>query len=124
MGQEDIIVFGTLMGIAGVILFKLYLDTSLVKAQTVVFTSLVLFEVLRLQTIRSEYKLGIFSNKPLFWAVILSLILHLMTIYTPATKWFKTTALSLVDWGVLLVACFFVYVAYWLIERYFLRKRT
>jgi len=113
----DIIVFGILMGVGGVILFWLYLGDGVAKAQTIVFTSLVLFELVRLQTIRSEYKLSMFSNKWLFGAVVLSIGLHLLTIYTPMSVWFKTAPLDLFDWGVLIIASIGVFVAYWIIKK-------
>ena len=122
----DIITFGVLMGVGGLILFWLYLGSGVAKAQTVVFTSLVLFEIVRLQTIRSEYKLSIFSNKPLFWAVVLSVGLHLLTIYTPMSVWFKTAPLELFDWGVLVVASVCVFVVYWVIKKIenFIKEKT
>jgi len=93
-------------------LFWLYQGSGLLKAQTIAFTSLVLFELVRLQSIRMDYKLSIFSNKWLIGAVILSLLLQLATIYTPASKWFKTVPLSLMDWGVMIAACLVLYVVY------------
>ena len=109
---KDIIIFGVLMGFAVLVLFWLYQDSSLMKAQTIAFTSLVLFELVRLQTIRMKYNVGMFSNKPLVWAVIGSIILHLGTIYTPAAAWFKTEPLALIDWGVMIVASVVLYVVY------------
>jgi P-type Ca2+ transporter type 2C len=108
----DIITFGVLMGLGVLVLFWLYQGSGLLKAQTIAFTSLVLFELVRLQSIRMDYKLSIFSNKWLIGAVILSLLLQLATIYTPASKWFKTVPLSLMDWGVMIAACLVLYVVY------------
>ncbi len=120
--RNDIISFGVLIGIGALILFWLYQSSGLAKAQTMVFTSLVLFEIVRLQTIRNEYHLGIFSNKWLFWAVILSVLLHLTTIYTPLSSYFKTQPLNLLDWGVLIVASGLLLVAYKLVEKFVLPR--
>ena len=119
----EIIVLGVLIGIISLILFWLYLDSGLLKAQTIVFTSLVVFELVRLQTIRSEYKLGIFSNKPLIWAVLISISLHLLTIYSPMSAWFKTTKLELIDWGVLIIASVVLLVTYKLIDKFIINKK-
>jgi Ca2+-transporting ATPase len=121
--QLDILVFGTLMGIFGVILFALYQGAGLMKAQTMVFTSLVLFEIVRLHTIRQDYKLTIYSNKPLFWAVIISVGLQLLTIYTPASAWFKTTHLGFADWGVLIIASGLLYATNVLIDKFIIKRK-
>jgi len=118
----DIIIFGVLIGLFTVGLFWLYRESSLEKARTMAFTSLVLFELVRLQTIRRDYNLGIMSNTYLIVAVIASIILHLATIYTPAAAWFKTAPLQLVDWGVLIVASLVLFVGYkiamWVYEKF------
>ena len=108
----DIIAFGTLMGLTVLALFWLYQASGLVKAQTIAFTSLVLFELVRLHIIRSESKIGIFSNKWLIAAVVGSVILHLGTVYSPASAWFKTQPLGLVDWGVMILASIVLYLVY------------
>ncbi len=120
--SADIIVLGSLIGLTTLGLFWLYLDSSLLKAQTIAFSALVLFEVVRLQTIRQSYKLGIFSNKPLVFAVIGSLALHLLVIYTPLRTFFGTVALDFMDWVVLIGAAAVLYLvneAY-----YFVKKRV
>jgi P-type Ca2+ transporter type 2C len=102
--RTDIIVFGVLIGIATLTLFWLYHGSGIAKAQTMAFTSLVIFEVARLHMIRSQYQLGIFSNKWLVGAVVLSILLQLSTIYTPLSSVFKTAPLALIDWGFILLA--------------------
>jgi P-type Ca2+ transporter type 2C len=108
----DIIVFGILIGVFCLILFWLYQDSGLVKAQTMVFTGIVVFELVRLQIIRGQYQLGFFSNKLLVGAVILSIILHLATIYSPANVWFKTAPLEVFDWAMIIAASAILYVVY------------
>ncbi|MBU1974402.1 MAG: HAD-IC family P-type ATPase, partial [Nanoarchaeota archaeon] len=118
----DIILFGVLIGVVCFGLFILYLGSGEMKVQTMIFTSLVFFELVRLQTIRSEYKLGIFSNKPLVGAVLLSIVLHLLTLYTPLNKIFKTVPLGLIDWGVLVLSSIVLLGLYKLIF-YFMKRR-
>jgi P-type Ca2+ transporter type 2C len=108
--RREIIFFGVLIGIGTVILFWLYRNSPLAKAQTVAFTALVIFEVARLHMIRSKYKLSLFSNKWLLGAVLLSLLLHLLTIYTPLSRVFKTSPLDLIDWGVIFLGAFILLI--------------
>ncbi|MDO8480487.1 MAG: calcium-translocating P-type ATPase, SERCA-type [Nanoarchaeota archaeon] len=83
-----------------------YLD----KIETLAFTALVVMEIVRLQIIRSEYRIGMLSNRWLVFAVLVSLGLQLAVIYTPLGRFFGTAALSLLDWGVILTACLAVLV--------------
>jgi len=68
--------------------------------QTMVFTVLSLSQLGQAMGVRSErqslFKIGIFSNKPLLGAVVLTFFLQLGVIYLPfANKIFKTQPLSL-----------------------------
>ncbi len=85
-------------------------DLYMGKIQTIAFTSLVVMELARLQAIRSEYKLGVFSNKYLIIAVLSSLLLQLAVIYTPLSRFFGTTFLSLIDWGMIIVVSAGVFI--------------
>ena len=57
---------------------------------------------------------------------MLSVGLHLLTIYTPMSVWFKTAPLELFDWGVLVVASVCVFVVYWVIKKIenFIKEKT
>jgi len=46
----------------------------------------------------SLFKIGIFSNKYLIGAIVISILLQVIVIYTPLAIFFKTVPLSLVDW--------------------------
>ncbi|MFT7615897.1 MAG: Ca2+-transporting ATPase [Candidatus Woesearchaeota archaeon] len=97
---------------AVLILFKYSLDTgmSVAHAQTVAFTAIIVMEIVRLQSIRSEYQLGMFSNKWLVMAVVSSIFLQLLVIYTPLTALFGTVPLSVMDWVRITGASAIVYV--------------
>lgn len=122
----DIAIFGVLMGIFSLILFWLYQgsgsEIELMKAQTIVFTSLVLFELVRVQIIRMDYKLKIFSNKWLIGAIVLSILLQLLIIYTPAAAWFKIAPLSLIDWGIIILASLILFGTYKGLEKLILKE--
>ena len=79
--------------------------------QTMAFTSVVVFEMIIIWAIRSQYRLPFFSNKYLLLAITASILLHLGVLYLPiqiggATlqELFKVTYLSLTDWGIILGA--------------------
>lgn len=76
--------------------------TSVLKAQTMTFTTLIVLELIRAQMIRREYKLSLFSNWSLVWALSSSFLLQLGVIYLPfCQKIFQTVPLSFYDWGVI-----------------------
>ncbi len=92
-----VIFVGVLIAAGALYLFSIHLP-NLALAQTVAFTSLVVFEIFRLQAIRSNFNIGIFSNKWLIGAVIASIGLQLAVIYTPLNVFFKTVPLGLNEW--------------------------
>lgn len=70
----------------------------LMKIQTLAFTGLIAMEMARLQSIRAEYKLSVFSNYWLVAAVAASFAFQLVVIYTPLSRFFETTPLVFADW--------------------------
>jgi Ca2+-transporting ATPase len=86
---------------AGVVIFvqAWSLSTGHAHWQTMVFTVLCLSQLGHVLAIRSEkeslFKMGIFSNKYLFGAVVLTFILQMATIYVPfLNRIFKTEPLT------------------------------
>ncbi|MDY0107154.1 MAG: cation-translocating P-type ATPase, partial [Giesbergeria sp.] len=82
--------------------------------QTMVFTVLTLAQMAHVVAIRSEseplWRLGLGSNKPLLYAVLLTFGLQMATIYVPALNpIFKTAPLSLAELGICLGAALVVY---------------
>ena len=75
---------------------------SLRYAQTMAFTTLVLFSLFTVFVSRSEHQSAfadLFSNRWLWGAILLSLLLQLAVIYTPfLQQGFSTVGLSLTDW--------------------------
>ncbi len=89
-------------------IFYFYKD-QIVLAQTMAFTAVVIYEMIRIVDIRAEYNLAIFSNKYLVLAVSLSLLLQLGVLYLPLSigntsiqELFKVQSLNLNQWGILL----------------------
>ena len=84
--------------------------------QTMVFTVLTLAQMAHVLAIRSEseplWRLGLGTNQPLLYAVLLTFALQMATIYVPALNpIFKTQPLGLVDLAICLGAALVVYVA-------------
>lgn len=80
-------------------------------AHTMAFTTLILLEFVRVQVIRSQYKIGIFSNPWLVAALSTSFLLQLAVIYLPPLqKIFKTVSLGVSEWGVIFLIVLSVFV--------------
>ncbi|SFC61364.1 Ca2+-transporting ATPase [Halobiforma haloterrestris] len=68
-------------------------------ARTIVFTSLVVFEIAGIQAVRWRYGHGPFSNRWLVIGVAVALGLQLFLLYTPVGVLFDVVPLALVHWG-------------------------
>jgi len=89
--------FGTLM------IFKAYSpETDLRHAQTVAFSTLVMFQMFNVLNCRSSekslFKIGVFSNMWLVGAIIISVLLQIIVVHTPLGVFFKTVPLTAIDW--------------------------
>jgi Ca2+-transporting ATPase len=90
---------GLLMGAVSIITQALFINSSQAHWQTMVFTVLCLSQMGHVLAIRSDrdsfFKQGIFSNKPLLGAVLLTFALQMATIYVPVLNpIFKTVPLT------------------------------
>ncbi len=96
------------IGLASLLAFKFGLSrypTDINKARTIVFATLILSELLRSYSSRSEhftvFKIGIFSNKTLVRATLVSFLLLLVTLYVPFVQpIFNTFPLGLAEWKI------------------------
>ncbi len=101
-----IVLVGAKMSLVLLATFYLVLELQgLEKARTVLFAGFVLYEFVRIASIRYQEKLGWFANKWLWLAMALSLLLQVTIIYTPLAKYFYVVPLALSDWGILVVMC-------------------
>lgn len=97
------------IGALGAFLLSFYVfDKNLAVARTVLFTTLVLAELLYVFSIRSETKtalqVGLFNNRALLLAVGASFVLQLAVIYIPFLRpVFHTQFLGLADWGLVIL---------------------
>jgi Ca2+-transporting ATPase len=91
-------------------------EKGLYMARTIAFTTLISAELIRAYSSRSErfsmIKLGVFSNKILVWASALSFGLLLVVLYVPFLQpIFKTFALGLNDWTIVISFCIIPFLA-------------
>ncbi len=97
-----IAVFGLIMGAGTLYLFNQYFSEDLRLAQTVAFTTLVMFEMFAVMGSRSFKpfeKLNPFSNMWLFLAVISSILIQILVIYwAPLQLVFNTVPLTQIHW--------------------------
>jgi Ca2+-transporting ATPase len=106
----SIVLFGLIMGLGTLFMFVQYVETSLSKAQTVAFTTLVTFQMFAVMSSRSLYPslkhLNPFTNMLLLGAVCLSFVIQAAVIYWPPLQAiFGTVPLSASDWlGVLAIS--------------------
>jgi Ca2+-transporting ATPase len=93
-------------------------------AQTIAFVTLCTSELIRAYTARSEYHsvfaIGMFSNKWMNWAVLVSFSLVLAVVYLPFLQpFFDTVPLTLDDWLLMLPFFFASPIAMELLKLYF-----
>ncbi len=111
---SDILFFGILMCIGTLFLFASHLPSGGTKAITIAFTSIVMFEMVRVQSVRAKYRIGIFSNKKLILAMAISILLQITVIYTPLLQpIFETTFLNLMEWGEIIIASGVIFIIMW-----------
>jgi magnesium-transporting ATPase (P-type) len=111
----NIAFIGVLMALITLGVMDLYLPKGLIApnatgdivlAQTMAFTTLVFCQLFNVFNSRSEYTSAfshLFTNRWLWLAVLLGILLQVAVVYLPLlNKAFGTTPLSLTDWGVAL----------------------
>jgi len=99
----SIVIFGLIMGLGTLFIFMQYESIDLSKAQTVAFTTLVMFQMFAVMSSRTLYHsfkhLNPFSNLWLLGAVCLSLLIQVVVIYwSPLQVIFGTVPLLAMDW--------------------------
>ncbi|AXG11783.1 cation-transporting P-type ATPase [Haloplanus rubicundus] len=107
----SILTIATLLAVTGLGLFFYALDTtgSLLRAQSLLFTFIVVVELIRIQVIRSRYDQPLRSNLWLVGAIGVSLLVHITVLYTPLHDVFQVVPLTLVEWA-LIAAGFVVFL--------------
>lgn len=95
----EMTIFGVLLAIGVVGIFVIDLPQGIEKAQSAAFLAIVMFELVNIYLIRSNYRTPFFSNKWLFISIAITLALQLLIIYTPAlSELFGLVRVDLLDW--------------------------
>ncbi len=95
----DILWIGLLIGVVSTLAGYFFWRAGYEAWHTMVFTTLTLAQMGNVLALRSDreslFSLGVFSNKPLIWAVLLTIALQLMVVYVPfMQKIFDTKPLT------------------------------
>ncbi|MEF8874015.1 MAG: cation-translocating P-type ATPase [Candidatus Thermoplasmatota archaeon] len=111
-GREENIIDKTLMFSIGWIgiwvtaiclfVYNYGLGESTPLARTLVFTMLVVLELIEVFPIRQRYGTPLWSNKWLGSAVAISFIMHILILYTPLNGYFKVVPLGIDSWMMVL----------------------
>jgi Ca2+-transporting ATPase len=106
---------GLLMGLVTLGIQAWAINNANAKAQTMAFSVLCFSQMGHALAIKSDkdsiFKIGLFSNKPMFFAILLSVLLQMMIIYIPAlNKIFKTEALSFTELALTIAASSIVFL--------------
>ncbi|MCX7913841.1 MAG: cation-translocating P-type ATPase, partial [Thermodesulfovibrionales bacterium] len=121
-----ILIYGFIIGI-GALFFQAFAIASQYPWQTMVFTGLVLGRMAVVMAVRSEsdslFKIGIFSNKPLLGAVLITFALQMAVVYIPfLNPIFYTNPLAINE--LLLTLAFSIFVLFVIeIEKLYRRRR-
>ncbi|MGD0916611.1 MAG: cation-translocating P-type ATPase, partial [Thermodesulfobacteriota bacterium] len=112
-------------------LFTHYLNKEgLLKAQTVTLTTMILIELVSAYNSRSDqlslFKIGIFTNKWLNWAVLSSAVMAVIVVQVPALDpVFHTSFLNAKDWVIVVLGALTIFpvveITKWIMYR---KKRT
>jgi len=118
---------GLLMGSVSIFTQSWFINSAETHWQTMVFTVLSLSQMGHVLAIRSDreslFKIGLFSNKPLLGAVLLTFVLQMGTIYIPfLNPIFKTAPLTAGELGITLMLSSVVFIAVEIEKWYFRNK--
>ncbi|MCK4670136.1 MAG: calcium-translocating P-type ATPase, SERCA-type [Nanoarchaeota archaeon] len=114
-GLQRVIIIGIIMCIGTLGIYWLYKPAvQMDYARTMAFTTLVMFQLVHVFNCRSLhhslFKVGVWANKKLWYAVIISLFLQIAVIYTPLNQFFRTVPLNLYDWGFVILIAVSIFV--------------
>ena len=93
----NILIVGFVMGAGTLLMFYGY-GVETVKAKSIAFTTLVIFQLFNVLTYRAKnFKIDIKASKYLTGSVVISILMQFAVLYTPLSAAFKTVPLGLVD---------------------------
>lgn len=106
---ERLVLIGIVLGIGtlAVFIWQLQIGASIEKARTMALTTMVMYQLFNVFNARSEtssvFAMNPFSNRFLFFSIVLSVITQVAVIYwAPMAAIFSLVPLTLHDWAVLI----------------------
>ncbi len=95
----EMVTFGVLLSAAVIGIFVIDLPFGIERAQSAAFLAIVVFELVNIYLIRSNYRTPFFSNKWLFISIGITITLQMFIIYTPfLSNLFGLVRVDLLDW--------------------------
>ena len=118
---------GLLIGLVTISMQAIALHYEIAGWQTIAFTTLCLSQMGHVMAIRSDYKsifqVGLFTNKPMLLALVLTVLFQVIIIYMPVfNRIFQTTPLSLMEFLMVILASSIVFWAVE-VEKWMKRKK-
>lgn len=109
----EIAFFGIALTVATLVLFSINLGESLEEARAAAFIAIVIFELIRLVNIRSDYKIPWTQNLFLPISILTAILLQLAIVYVPVlSDLFKLAPIDTFDWVYIVVVGIILYVAF------------
>jgi P-type Ca2+ transporter type 2C len=95
----EMMIYGTLLAVGVLGIFLIDLPQGIEKAQSAAFMALVMFELVNIYLIRSNYRTPFFSNKWLLISIIVTIVLQLLLHYVPFLSiLFGIRGIDMLDW--------------------------
>lgn len=113
---------GFLMAFLILLVFKEGLRFGLSTAQTMVLTSFVIYEFVRIVSIRQQERISFFSNKYLILAISFSMLMQLIVLYTPLNAVFGLVPLGIIEWAIILLGAMIGWAGGLIVPKLILRK--
>lgn len=99
----NVLAMGVNLGTLLLLVFFFNLHLGVVHARSAIFMGFILYEFMRIAVIRHQEELGFFENRVLLTALLGSLALQLIIVYTPLNVFFNIVPLGLYEWSVLII---------------------
>jgi len=113
----EIIFFGIALTISVLLLYFLNLPESIDEARASAFMAIIIFELVRLVNIRSDYKISWLSNIWLPIAILSSVALQLLIVYVPSlANLFELSPIDSFDWLYIAVVSVLLFVGFRLFD--------
>lgn len=112
----EMVIFGVLLALGVLTIYFFNLPEGLTEAKGAAFSAIVIFELVFIYLIRSNYKLPLLSNKWLILSVVGSILLQILIIYVPALAiLFEIKHIDIYDWLFIFIGS----ISIWLIFKTF-----